>query len=522
LYGGETAIANYTYTTSTRHDSLLSRRHGDCAAFRQALHDEGYNGLPTREVEYNIYVPHDLLPAYPIGKPISREDARVYLSLFPIPTWANRDSPLYRGWKLNENTWRGEQQLEDLELTMDDLQERMCEQLTDTNPPSPYVHGPPPSPFPQGTPRRRQHNPTNITMASQPGNTRGQFARAAENQISLTSKEITAIQFSAASLTYLAENVDLVPDTWHAGAKRHKQTMVDLAQKVHTANDGSPRNETPSQVMDRLKLTPASRKRQAQESIDLTEDGGDRVYRAAPKFKTEDNPFMTASKKTAQQTASDKTNPSSLATVVEEKNYYRETADFIGQFVDRNAAEYYGSDAIQRAKDRNEAIVPETVIVVQNMRIPVVSLNVANGLIAYVPTTHAEGIVRAVNFIRSFDKDCLSDHLPVRFVLVAMLRMDADFGLVEKVFTAQAQMFDRRATIEAWRNKHAFNITHDHADTLYRRIAGLTDYVKEHGIVKCHALKLTEVDQIVAATTDDTVTSFWGNVLGRDVRRSWI
>ena len=48
LFGGETCISLHTYTTTTRYDSLLSRRQGDCAAFRQTLAEEGYNGMPDR------------------------------------------------------------------------------------------------------------------------------------------------------------------------------------------------------------------------------------------------------------------------------------------------------------------------------------------------------------------------------------------------------------------------------------------------------------------------------------------
>lgn len=41
--------------------------------------------MPDRDVEYNIYVPHDLLPDYPIGRAITVTQARNYLSQFPIP-----------------------------------------------------------------------------------------------------------------------------------------------------------------------------------------------------------------------------------------------------------------------------------------------------------------------------------------------------------------------------------------------------------------------------------------------------
>jgi hypothetical protein len=102
LYGGETGVSLRTYTTTGRYDSLLARRTGGCAAFRQSLHDEGYNGLPDRDVECNIYVPRDILPDFPIGRAIPEYLAQEYIHQYPIPRWVDRNSPLYRGWKL----WR--------------------------------------------------------------------------------------------------------------------------------------------------------------------------------------------------------------------------------------------------------------------------------------------------------------------------------------------------------------------------------------------------------------------------------
>lgn len=295
--------------------------------------------------------------------------------------------------------------------------------------------------------------------------------------------------------------------------------MIEVAKKASEATDSSGQQETPSQVMDRLQLTPASRKRKAQ--IDLTDTEEQRVYPSAPKFKVEENPFMSSPKKAAVPSVSNKADPTALATTVEERNYYKDTADFFGRFIGPKFAEYTGCDPVRRAQDRDEAIVPDTVVIIQNMRIPVVRLEVTDALCALVPVTHVTGIIRAVNTIRRFDKDHLSNDLPIGFVLIAILRMNNDFGVVNKVYAATA-MLDKPATTRAWQNKYAFNITHEFVDTLHRRVAGLVKYMTEHGLVKCHALKQTEVDQLVAATTDDTVNEYWGNVLDNEVQREWV
>lgn len=98
--------------------------------------------------------------------------------------------------------------------------------------------------------------------------------------------------------------------------------------------------------------------------------------------------------------------------------------------------------------------------------------------------------------------------------------MNLDFGLITKAYNGLG-ILDKPATTRAWQTKYGFNITHDYADTLYRRVAGLVNYITEHGLVKCHALKQTEVNQLVAATTDETVAEFWGNVLDGEARREW-
>ncbi|KAL2272127.1 hypothetical protein FJTKL_08088 [Diaporthe vaccinii] len=97
-------------------------------------------------------------------------------------------------------------------------------------------------------------------------------------------------------------------------------------------------------------------------------------------------------------------------------------------------------------------------------------------------------VSRVVNTIRAFNKEHLSTALPIGFILIALLRMNSDFSQITKV-SNDVGILDKPATTKAWQTKYRFNITHDYANTLYHRIAGLVNYITEHGIVKCHALK---------------------------------
>ncbi|KAL2273267.1 hypothetical protein FJTKL_04838 [Diaporthe vaccinii] len=119
--------------------------------------------------------------------------------------------------------------------------------------------------------------------------------------------------------------------------------MIDLAKKANDATSSSSQQETLSQVLERLQLTPASRKRKA--TVDLTDAEDERVYKDAPKFKLE-NLFMSSPKKALASTVSNKADPTLIATAVEERNYYKETANFFGQFISAKIAEYTGCDAL--------------------------------------------------------------------------------------------------------------------------------------------------------------------------------
>jgi hypothetical protein len=510
LYGGESCVSLRTYATNGRYDSLLARRLGDCAAFRQSLHEEGYNGLPDRDVEYNIYVPHDLLPDFPIGRRVTDEEAQSLIRSYPIPRWIDRDSSLYRGWTLCPNTWTGQQSLQDCELTEDATDDRMISQpSTPTdNPPSPFSHGPVANPLDRGTPRNRS---ANMAPKDQPRNQRGQFARN-DKDVSVTSKESTAVTFAAAALTHMAENPGLYSAEWSAGARTNKPAILSLASKLTSiAHDDHP--QSPADVLRRLNLGPESlttpsRKRQAM--VNLVEDDSDedRVYRSAPRFQAA-NPFATPGKKAAVPSKSDKADPAEIATTLENKEYFKSVATFMGKFGEVTNLTFDPDCPAMRDSLANRPPQRDAWIKVGPERIAATLFRDKYTTACLIPCPLVDGFLKAINAIRSADTDILTHQVPVCFILHALLRTNRDFGVV-KIRYNEDNVMDKAATINAWLAKYQEAISPDYLSIVRRRIAGLADYVANHGVVKCHALTDSEVNLVASGVADDVVDSFWG------------
>lgn len=509
LYGGETCVSLRTYTTTTRYDSLLARRQGDCAAFRQALDEEDYNGMPDRDVEYNIYVPHDLLPDYPIGRAITETQARNYLSQFPIPLWINRDSPLYRGWQLCPTTWKGEQSLVNLGLTADSNRVHVPStppSLTSSNPPSHFSYGPPPSDLCRGTPRNRNRNRDRsheMPPEEQVRDTRGRFVRQDKEvsvSVSVSPNEATAVAFAAAALTHMSENPDLYPE-WYISAETNKAAILTLANKVKQGANGL-EPQSPAEVLRRLQLDSAAatpiRKRTATTGILL---------------KNEDNPFASPAKKTATAvtTCSEKSNPFAIATLLEKKEYFESVAIFMSKFGEiTNLSFDPHCPAIENLR-AGRPIGSDSVVTVGLERIHVAFIHDRFTTGSLIPITLLKGLDKAVSLIQDASPDNLTDKVPISFILHAMLRMNWDFGIIKLRYTDDNHHIDKAATINAWKTKYANTLDHNSKETMRYRVAGLVDYVKNHGAVKCHALTDQEVDLITAGVADDTVDALWGD-----------
>lgn len=516
LYGGESHVSYKTYATTKRYDALLARRTGDCDAFRAALAEEGYNGLPDREAEYNIYLPHNFFTSMPIEFRLTVQGAKDFISQYPIPCWIGRDSPLYRDWELCQDTWDGKQTVEEMGLTESELQDRMGADFrtNEPNPPSPYTFGPPPSPFPRGTPRGR-------AMAGTKRNEKGQFTKdstmGTPKKVSMTEKEAKSLAWAAAAVTYLADNPSLLDNEWSVGAKAHKDPVLNLAKRANTvfAPDVA-QAQTPSAIMDRLNLSPAipSTAKRARFQMDLTQDDDDeegRVYKKPPTFGA--NPFMSKKKKAemAVTLSSDKTDPTDKATVLEAKTYYQMAAKFMTGYGNMAAIKFAQECPGMVAYQGNAAPLASGSINVGGRVVMISLLHDGEDIACVVPNDCVVGIIKATESMRAFDPETtLADNLPVSFILYRLLRMSYDFGTVRLIRT-EAGMLDTLQTINKWIAKFEAKITTNYRKALYSCVAGLVDYAETHGLVKCHALSDTEVDQVSDVITDETIIKFFNN-----------
>ncbi|KAG6360913.1 hypothetical protein INS49_011981 [Diaporthe citri] len=414
--------------------------------------------------------------------------ARAYIRQYPVPTWINRDSPLYRGWELFDNTWEGEQTLGELGLTAEPEQEHMTRTpspIGTTNPPSPYSHGPPPNTHERGTLRNR---PFIMAPKDQARNYRGQFARQ-DNEVSVTSKEATAVTFAAAALTHMAENPGLYPAEWNAGAKTNKAAILSLATKVNQGAEGTNEPQSPAEVLRRLNLRPGpttpSRKRHA--TINLVDDDEDRlVYNTAPKFGGT-NPFESPAKKQANNSRSEKANPAAVATLLETKEFYRDMTTFMSRFGRIANLEFDPRCPAVEDFLAGRPAQRDDMLAVAGAHVAVVFLHDKYTTACLFPAGCIDGLMKAVTTLRAADPENKTDQVPVCFVLHALLRLDRDFGVVKIRYTEDDRI-DKLVTIAAWKNKYAASLDATSIEEMRRRVAGLVGYVKDHGVVKCHAL----------------------------------
>lgn len=380
-----------------------------------------------------------------------------------------------------------------------------------TNPPSPYSHGPPPNIHERGTPRNRR-----FTMApkDKARNYRGQFARM-DKEVSVTSKEATAITFAAAALTHMSENPDLYPAEWNAGAKTNKAAMLTMANKVNQGAEASLEPQSPADVLRRLNLAPdfttPSRKRQA--TINLVDDDEDRlVYKTAPKFSGA-NPFESPAKKQADNSRSEKANPAAVATLLETKEFYHDMTTFMSRFGKIANLEFDSRCPAVEDFLAGRPAQRDDMLDVTGARVPVVFLHDKYTTACLFPAGCIDGLMKAVTTLRAADPENKTDQVPVCFVLHALLRLDRDFGVVKIRYTEDDRI-DKPVTIAAWKNKYAASLDATSIEEMRRRVAGLVGYVKDHGVVKCHALTDREVDLIAAGVDDDAVADLWGGAGG--------
>lgn len=347
-------------------------------------------------------------------------------------------------------------------------------------------------------------------------NTRGQFVRQ-DKEITVTAKEATATVFAAAALAHMADNPNLYHSDWGTGAKTNKAAILSLANKVQNIGEEQSGNESPAEVLHRLNLdqTPATptRKRAATtiSLLEVDDESDERVYKAAPKFKREtDNPFASPAKMAKSTTVSEKANPAVMATVYEDKEYLKDVAVFMSKFGDVVNVDFDSGCPAYANSVAGRPVTRDATLRVNNQNIQVAFLRDKYTTGCLIPCVAVNGLIKAVDQIHRADPDNLTDKVPVSFVLHAVLRMNRDFGVVKLRKNNQNQVV-KDATIAAWEAKYLGSIMPDYLDTLYHRVAGLVDYVKNHGIVKCHALTDHDVDMITGGIDEQTVEEFWGH-----------
>ncbi|KAI7773706.1 hypothetical protein LA080_010052 [Diaporthe eres] len=336
-------------------------------------------------------------------------------------------------------------------------------------------------------------------------NTRGKSTRM-DKEILVNPKEASAIVFAAAALTHMSENPDY-PAEWTTGAKAHKAAILTMANKVNQIGEGANEPQSPAEVLRRLQLDSATPSRKRKMTIDLVDDDEDRrVYKSANIFA--ENPFASPAKKTTEATRSEKADPAAIATLLENKEYFKNVATFMGK---------YGEVTNLTFDPRCPAIIDlcegrpigsDTVLTVDQERIHVVFVHDRFTTGGLFPSALLDGLVKATHELRTMDPDNLTDKVPISFILHAMLRMNRDFGVVKLRYDNNS--LDKNATIAAWKAKYSGDLTPGCRETMCRRVAGLVDYVKNHGVVKCHALTDREVDLVVDGLADDIVDAFWG------------
>ncbi|KAI7773701.1 hypothetical protein LA080_010046 [Diaporthe eres] len=144
------------------------------------LHEPSRNSLATQ-----VAVPSHLSPTSSL--PFRHQHAKPspairFAPKYPIPIWINRNSPLYRGCELWNNTWEGEQTLRELGLTAEPEQDTNSFPERHHEPAEPAFTRPA-TKNKRGTPRNRRFI---IAPKDKARNYRGQFA-SQEKEVSITS-----------------------------------------------------------------------------------------------------------------------------------------------------------------------------------------------------------------------------------------------------------------------------------------------------------------------------------------------
>ena len=530
LYGGENMVAVRTSATDRRFDSFLSQRDGERDAFRQALIDEGYTDLTDREVEYNIYVPHDVLTAYPYGQPATADEAKAYLERFPAPIWIRRNSPVYSGWNLHPRMWTGETmvyQIEDGALTPN------AEQI----PSSPTMYGrgqqafgsgPPASPHtPSGSrnqPRADDQRPVENRRRSKDG----KFV-AMQLETMLSTKERGAILDAATITTWVADdimgnNAQVVAE-WRQLAKKTKPVIVGLHTRMQQQliDECAPGpSATPASVRNKINHpSRAGDSPQTAITFNSGEEEEELVYQQAPVF---DQPQPRGAKRARH--AAEKTG-SGAATQEDRARYFRALAKEIGgSTIVNNAIKLDPTTMAVRAHEDGRALSDDETILYggHGVRLGFLCDKDGNGI--FVPCGTTKMVIDFVREVQRMDNDSLTGMMPAMFVWRHYLRARMDFGVCRVVWASgsddkpkENRQIDLAKTADAWGRQHGANISEDAVRNFQRRLLAMRSYLRTNGVVKAYAMIQEEVVALASDVTDDELIDAFGplpNALDQD------
>ncbi|ROW08559.1 hypothetical protein VPNG_06214 [Cytospora leucostoma] len=568
LFGSEN-LANCKLTaTDRRLNAFLRGRPGDRDHFRRDLIDEGYTDLHTRDVEYNIYAPLEHFPAYPLGRRITQQEAEEFAERYPIPTWIDRESPVYTDWTLHPKTWRGgrtEEELEDALLMSDDDQNPVDAHLNSSSDEpdssdSDADFSDHPSPFPimssnagpAGSPHtpsknRADHTAESIARkrraAEQPRAAGGKFAkkekavatpatkkRSAGKQpackdrvftMELTKRDAELIKDGATTVAFVARGITSASeedlDLWAAQAAESSEDMIRLAERASAAvSDEAPapvstRPEAFKQMLwgERAGDSPVA-------AIEVLSDNDEpeRVYQSANLFGEGSS---RGAKRVRVVSSSNKADPQSKPTDRETALFYCTLCIQQSVVEERSPAAEFSVNYPAVEAIKNELNVPVAHrITISNVNIPLALIGDMAGFAYVVPASTAKQCVEFCAYIQGKIAELAVENAPIVFVMRTFMHAKRDFGPVNVVMredgdpNADDTVVDQAATIRAWIAAYGRKLSATIERQYQTRLLAIHSYIETHGIIKAFALTFDELCGLALDVSDEDVEAVFG------------
>ncbi|KAK7736643.1 hypothetical protein SLS53_006847 [Cytospora paraplurivora] len=139
----------------------------------------------------------------------------------------------------------------------------------------------------------------------------------------------------------------------------------------------------------------------------------------------------------------------------------------------------------------------------------------SNGTAVFLPSSIVPYMMDFIAFVRSRDKDKLTDTMPALFILKSFLHITKDFGPVtlqnrEGEAVDDNRVADIDATLQAWKNKYQSGLRDFAEDLLATRIVAMRNYVAAHGVAKAVTLTHTELEDKAETVTNAQLDVAYG------------